>query len=682
MADTKPNMFDYRLGQIKKASERDYSDPRLYSRIAGASAGLFGDLLAWPVEKAVGIITPDVVKDAFNKGVNWVVNETDAGKAVIKLAKDNPEYAKDILDGLNIAGAIPVLKIFAKAGTKGIQKALQQSGGVKPRAKAGTEGAIGSSSFPRAVVRNMPTLQSGGMFGTGIDLYKNLRNRVKPYDSKTKASIRSLEEIASGTGKTSLTGANFYRYPKILSTGGEAIGALIPALRELTSAKALANLEAKGISQNAIKNELRNTDTPLAQTGSVTMQNQIHKQHGNPTPPLMKDNSPYMINARLGEFDLFDEKLIPEIKKVMFKGVPDEIATRHINHIKAVHPLDPNKPAILAVKPPKTNAVGREAVGAERGHHFIRSLTQGDLMEVYQKSYGVKEIDPRGMVELTQISMGMTKEVAKDMSKILGVKSSNQKKLINTLINARAKINTNSRVPLTKRETNVLNAWEKLESPVGTVKDASGKIVSNKNFWDIPEIKGDTLTTSGSYLSKSKELGGVNFILTHSLKRKRSYTTTSDGSDLFGIGGGPPNSPSLIVGIPTQEIIHGSKNTVTLKSGKELPMRVNKERLDQKRVNQKKQEQQGLKDLQKETGIPIKKGESPLAYHRRVLKAYKVRPKSRHYRQALANYNKILTASTQSDLSNNEGLFLQEAKKGSNIPYYNFFREGYREGRR
>ena len=190
MADTKPNMFDYRLGQIKKASERDYSDPRLYSRIAGASAGLFGDLLAWPVEKAVGIITPDVVKDAFNKGVNWVVNETDAGKAVIKLAKDNPEYAKDILDGLNIAGAIPVLKIFAKAGTKGIQKALQQSGGVKPRAKAGTEGAIGSSSFPRAVVRNMPTLQSGGMFGTGIDLYKNLRNRVKPYDSKTKESIR------------------------------------------------------------------------------------------------------------------------------------------------------------------------------------------------------------------------------------------------------------------------------------------------------------------------------------------------------------------------------------------------------------------------------------------------------------------------------------------------------------
>ena len=61
MADTKPNMFDYRLGQIKKASERDSSDPRLYSRIAGASAGLFGDLLAWPVEKAVGIITPDVV---------------------------------------------------------------------------------------------------------------------------------------------------------------------------------------------------------------------------------------------------------------------------------------------------------------------------------------------------------------------------------------------------------------------------------------------------------------------------------------------------------------------------------------------------------------------------------------------------------------------------------------------
>ena len=651
----KQGMLSYRGDQLSKALSRDFDDPRLYLRSAGAGAGLFGDALAYPIEAAVGAITPDVVKDAFKKGVNWVVNESSAGKAVMKLAKDNPEYAKDIMDGLNIAGAIPVLKIFSKAGIMGIQAAV----GGKSVASA----AIGSSTLPRTVVRNMPTLQTGGMFGTGVDLYKNLRNRLKPYDSKTQESIRSLDEIRSGTGKTSQTGLPFYAkgpVSKILSTSGELLSALPSALRNLTSPKKLASYGATGMSARAIAHELKDTDSPLAKTGTVTMQAQMREQHGFPTPKLMKDNSPYMMNARLAKFDLHNEKLIPEINKVMFKDVPEDIAARHLNHIKAIHNINPDSPAILSIKPPKTNAVAREAVGAERGHHFIRSLTQGDLMDVYRKAHGVKEIDPRGMVELTQISMGMSKQVVKDMSKILNVKSLNQKKLIDTVINARAKINTRSNVPLSKREASVLQAWQKLGSPIGRVKDANGRIVSNKKFSDIPEIEGNTLTTSGSYLSKSKEMGGVNFVLTHDLKRNRSYTTTSDGSDLAGIGGGPKNSPTLIVAVPTQEIIHGSKNTVTLKSGKELNMRVNKERLDQKRPNQEKQAQEGLKDLQKETGMPIKKGESPLAYHTRVIKTYRARPESKHYKQALDNYHKLLTASTQSDLRNNEGLFLND----------------------
>lgn len=103
---------------------------------------------------------------------------------------------------------------------------------------------------------------------------------------------------------------------------------------------------------------------------------------------------------------------------------------------------------------------------------------------------------------------------------------------------------------------------------LATVKDASGKTVSGKRVSDMDDIIGDTLTTSGSYLSKSKELGGVNYVMTHSLKKNKSYVTMSDGSDLFGIGGGPKNAPSIVVATPTQEIIHGSKRTVTLEDGK------------------------------------------------------------------------------------------------------------------
>ena len=103
MAEKKPNMFDYRLDQFMKAGDKDASDPRRYLRGAGAIAGLFGDVIAAPIEA----LTPQSVSDLFSQGADYLVNETDAGKAVIEFAKENPESAKDILDVLNIAGAVP-----------------------------------------------------------------------------------------------------------------------------------------------------------------------------------------------------------------------------------------------------------------------------------------------------------------------------------------------------------------------------------------------------------------------------------------------------------------------------------------------------------------------------------------------------------------------------------------------
>ena len=648
---TKPNMFEYRWDQFTKAGDKDASDPRRYLRGAGAATGLFGDMLAYPVEKIFGAITPDSVKTAFKQGADWVVNETDAGKAVLKLAKDNPEYAKDIMDGFNIAGAIPVLKIFAKAGTLGIKKALAQSGGVKPRVKAGAGGAIGSSSISMATARNMPTLQQGGMFGDVLDMGRTVKG--------TGDNLRTYSEIAKGTGRTPRTGVNFYSGGfgnKVLSTAGEALRAFPKAVKELTSPKELASYRMTGMSSNARKKELPKAITPLESSGTHAMQSQMKLQNDGVYAPLNDIDSPLMIKARLAEFNLLDTNSVSNINKVMFKGVPEDIATRHLNHIKAVHGIDGKKPATLSIKPPKTNGIARELLGTgSTGPRFIKSLTQGNLMAVYKKAHQLEKIDSRGMVEMTQISLGITKDVAKQMSSKLKVKELNHQKLIETVIKARAKINTRSNVPLSKREATVLKAWQELGSPIGTVKDASGKTVSSKKFGDIPEIEGNTLTSSGSYLSKSKELGGVNYIITHDLKGNKSYVTMSDGSDLFGIGGGPKNAPDIVVATPTQEIIWGSNNTVTLKDGTKLPQRFNTQRTNQSRKNEKKNLEEGIKKLEERSGIKKGAKETPENYHKRVLRDFKAKPTAQDYRQAFSNQVKVGTAATQGDL--NKGLF-------------------------
>lgn len=653
MAEKKPNMFDYRLDQFMKAGDKDASDPRRYLRGAGAIAGLFGDVIAAPIEA----LTPQSVSDLFSQGADYLVNETDAGKAVIEFAKENPESAKDILDVLNIAGAVPAFKIIAKAGTAGIKSALGKSGGALSKAKAGVGGSIGSSSMSMAVARNMPTLQQGGMFGDVLDIGRTVKG--------TGDDLRTYSEIAKGTGRNPKTGINFYAGGtpvKAVSTAGEAIRATPRAIRELTSPQALADYRATGMSLNARKRELPKADTPLEYSGTHAMQTQMKKQNDGLNAPLNDIDSPLMIKARLGEYNLLDNASIPDINKTMFKGIPDDIASRHLNHIKAVHGIDGTKPATLSIKPPKTNGIARELLGTEStGDAFIKGLTQGDLMKTFKQAHGVKKIDGKGMVELTQVGVGLNSDVYKSLLRRLGSDGKgnySKPSIIKNVITARAKEQRG--LPLGKLENKILNAWKKSGNkgtvPLATVKDASGKTVSGKKMADMGDIIGDTLTTSGSYLSKSKELGGVNYVMTHSLKGNKSYVTMSDGSDLFGIGGGPKNAPDIIVATPTQEIIHGSKRVATTKDGKKIPQRFDKKRTQQARKNEKRDLAKGIKELEERSGIKKKSNETPQNYHKRVLRDFKAKPTSQDYKQALSNITKLPTTLFQSDMRDS-GLF-------------------------
>lgn len=152
----------------------------------------------------------------------------------------------------------------------------------------------------------------------------------------------------------------------------------------------MASYRETGMSLNARKRELPNADT-FRIFWNTRYASPDEKQNDGINAPLNDINSPLMIKARLAEYDLLDNTSVPDINKTMFKGIPEDIATRHLSHIKAVHGIDGSKPAVLSIKPPKTNGIARELLGTgSTGDPFIKGLTQGDLLDVYKKLMALK----------------------------------------------------------------------------------------------------------------------------------------------------------------------------------------------------------------------------------------------------------------------------------------------------
>jgi len=161
------------------------------------------------------------------------------------------------------------------------------------------------------------------------------------------------------------------------------------------------------------------------------------------------------------------------------------------------------------------------------------------------------------------------------------------------------------------------------------------------------------------------------------LKSNKAYLTLSDGSDLFGIGGGPKGAPDVIVTTPTQVVELGSRRTAggkvkkrELKKGEKfdgpatpvkitskVPQRFELDRTVQKRKVTKKEMDAEVKKLEDFTGEKIKKNESPEDFHRRLLLTYNAPVKPRHKKEALKNQITLGTMAVQADTRNNPGLF-------------------------
>tara|TARA_R110002072_G_scaffold118073_3_gene249297 strand:+ start:16387 stop:18222 length:1836 start_codon:yes stop_codon:yes gene_type:complete len=597
--------YERRKKQFNEATSLGFSNPRAYLRVPGAVAGGIGDLMAAPLEA----ITPQFVTDAIGSLAQKAI-QTDGGKYLMKLAKENPEIAKDLGSLVNIVGIIPVARIATQSGTAGVKamaKAVIEGKGFKKIVSEGVKKSASRPEFVSDITRNMPTLQTGGPVGDVIDLVKGQR---------------TPKEILTGTNKFVNSGLPFYPYG-LLSSGGEAIGALPYAALEAIRPNALARREGTGRSlrswseEKALSKDRKSNVNMGGRAGMEAMQLSMQYATTGKLPKNMGPGTPiFDYIYKTAPMDIADNL---GIKSSAFKGIPDNIADRHLHHIRNAHSLNPNKKTNVLIKRPERDGIGKEFAGSNRKTApILRGFATGSLLKAYKNIYGTK-VDPRGMIEITQLINGLSNKNLKELGKALKQNTPKRTETFEYLLAARKKSQSGEK--LTSDEKRYLNAWEEIENPLATIKDTKGNIISNSNLADIVIPEDGLIHSAGSFLSSNKELGGVNYFLTTDIKNLKSYITGSDKADLFDMEGGK-NSIQVLITVPTQVINHNSKQAF--------------------KYNRKfaRSQKKG-------------KGETAVKKHRQDIKDMKFAPELKHYKQALSNQAQLGTTFFQTD----SGLF-------------------------
>ena len=296
--------------------------------------------------------------------------------------------------------------------------------------RQGVARAIGSSSFPSMVTSEMNTLVQGGMFGDILDLGKTVKDKgvLNPDTGLREPQGRSLSDIVSGKPKGIDDGFSYYGPPfqKVTSTAGEMLQAAPAAAIRSVSPKRLQAYKDTGVGRRAAFGEMM-ADNPLTRRGAEAMQRQMYQQSrvDAKDPPLMGSGSMIVRGQRQDEIPNFnDPKSTKAVKKAVFPNVPDAIADRHIAHIKAAQGVDRSVPTILAIKPAPKDGIARELLGTDKtGDPAIRKLTVGNLIPEYKKLVGMdqrEKLSPTQMIEVLQVSVGLTKDVQRGMLNFMG----------------------------------------------------------------------------------------------------------------------------------------------------------------------------------------------------------------------------------------------------------------------
>jgi len=623
----------------KDYNSGDINTGELILRQLGNTAGMLGDIAAVPLEAAYNLL-PDSAQDTIEapiiEAIKYLGN-TDTGKQLAQLAKDNPRAAKNMMAALDTAGVLPMGKIMGSAANK--------------------------------LLRNTHTEMKGGGIGTLVDKAQGVPAGLKALrEGYGPRRVRDEYKFAEGVG-----GVPFYSNPflKPIAFGGEVMDAIPGTLKDTFWPPALAKEQALRVGSNRLKEMRENKKfTPGSAAASNIIDNQsvgrnINTDVGGTSPALGKGP---LIKKNFIETNLDWDTQKKGIEKHLFpEGMPEKYKARIMSDIQASHIGGSGKTQV-GIKRPSSESIGFEASGARStGNIAAKSLFSEKSMSTYLKDIQSSNDVPSAnqYVEFMQIGNAMDKMDVLEINKKLGKSKKDSLgpvAITRNVATVRAKLANGQK--LNKVEKKIFDAWDtsmgrvvmtkkgkQRRNKFATVKDDNGNVVSNSNLSDINVPEGSSLYQGGSHHSSTKELGGVHDTMIVDPMKHEMWNTISDGHDMFNLN--PIGGHAAITIVPTQK--------VNLRSSSASKNRVDSDIHNRNRYDT---EHADMEEIEKITGVPIQRkvrskaiDESGVAYHNRALQEAKFPVTARTLGKLGSNVAKTGFLGTQLTSDDPNGMF-------------------------
>tara|TARA_R110000823_G_scaffold1695_4_gene6661 strand:- start:234 stop:2006 length:1773 start_codon:yes stop_codon:yes gene_type:complete len=249
---------------------------RALGRAGGDILGAAGDVIAAPVNmvfEMTGI--NDGIKALVQKGL-----DTDTGKQLLTLAEENPKYAKDITNLLDIVSVVPASKL--------------------------------TKEIINDVFHNMKTKVEGGFVGDAVQ--------------------KARTKLAESQGKDAPEKPNFYNSPQAPLVAGEALNSLISSVNDRFNPFQRATTRASGIptgKRKEIESILNRGETNNAIAEAATARMMQGQRYGE-VPAMFGKGSP-LDRYTYAATDIPSTDLNRIAEVIGGRDIPDSVVSRQLN---------------------------------------------------------------------------------------------------------------------------------------------------------------------------------------------------------------------------------------------------------------------------------------------------------------------------------------------------------------